>query len=273
MASTQSLPVEMLSSAFSLNGRSAVVTGAASGLGREIALCLARAGARVLASDIDSPGLETTCAEIREGGGEAWTQICNVADKAQVDAMADAALACLGSVGIWVNVAGRVLLAPVLETDAEAARQVLAVNALGVQFGCAAAGRVMQGHGGGVIVNISSGGGTLPVPGMATYCMSKAAVNQLTRVCAIELGPLGIRVNAVAPGWIETPMSSAVFRTPQGEIDPIAREAYVAQQRAASPLGILGSPMDVAFAVLYLVSDASRFVTGQVLTVNGGASF
>jgi len=102
--------------------------------------------------------------------------------------------------------------------------------------------------------------------------MSKAGVNQFTRVCAAEFGPLGIRVNAIAPRWIETPMGSDVFRNPDGEIDAERREAYLAEQRALSPIGITGTPMDIAQAVLYLASDASRFVTGQVLTVNGGVS-
>ena len=228
-------------SVFSLTGRCAVVTGAASGLGRSIAQCLALAGARVMASDIDAPGLEMTCALVRDAGGEAWPQVCNIAEQAQLAALADAAMVRFSRLDIWVNVAGMVLLAPLLESTPETAAQLMAVNALGTQFGCAEAGRVMKERG-GTIINISSGGGTLPVPGMSTYCMSKAAVNQLTRVCALELGTYGIRVNAVAPGWIETPMSSAVFRNADGQIDPAAREAYIAQQIALSPLGIAGTP-------------------------------
>jgi len=264
--------VTELAQTFSLEGRTAVITGAASGLGREIACVLALAGANTVLADVNRTGLTETAEMVRASGHAAHTQETDVSVSSELDALGDAAIAAFSRIDIWVNVAGTVILSPILDTDPKAAERLLAVNALGVQHGCAAAGRLMKERGGGAIVNISSAGGVLPVPGMSTYCMSKAAVNQLTRVCALEFGPFNIRVNAVAPGWIETPMGSAVFRDAKGEIDPEARERYLAEQRAQSPIGITGTPADIAYAVLYLVSDASRFVTGQVLTVNGGVS-
>ena len=121
-------------------------------------------------------------------------------------------------------------------------------------------------------MNVSSGGGDKPVPGLGIYGMTKAAVNSLTWTSAAELGAHGVRVNAVAPGWIDTPMGTELYRDSEGRIDPALREQVLAEMKRQSPLGLLGRPSDVAFALLYLASDASRFVTGQILRVNGGES-
>ena len=110
------------------------------------------------------------------------------------------------------------------------------------------------------------------MPGIAIYGMTKAAVNSLTWTSAMEFGPYGVRVNAVAPGWIETPMSAELYRDSSGRIDPVLREKVRREMAIKSPLGLLGRPSDIAFALLYLASDASRFVTGQILPVNGGES-
>jgi 3-oxoacyl-[acyl-carrier protein] reductase len=130
----------------------------------------------------------------------------------------------------------------------------------------------MRALGGGSIVNVSSGGGSTPVPGVSIYGMTKAAVNSLTWTSAAELGPYGIRVNAVSPGWIETPMSRQMYCDEAGNADPARRQALIDHMKRVSPLGIIGEPSDIAFALLYFASDASRFVTGQVLNVTGGAS-
>lgn len=140
---------------------------------------------------------------------------------------------------------------------------------MGPYWGSVAAARVMAGKGGS-IVNISSGDGAKALPGIGLYGMTKAAVNSLTWTSADEFGPLGVRVNAIAPGWIETPMSRDLFRDETGEVSARLQEKVRADMAANSPLGILGYPSDIAFALLYLASDASRYVTGQVLTVNGG---
>ena len=158
-----------------------------------------------------------------------------------------------------------------METDPERVARVIAVNMMGTYWGCAAAGRAMRALGGGAIINISSGGGSHPSPGVSIYSMTKAAVNSLTLTSAAEFGPYGIRVNAVSPGFIETPMSSAMFRNVSGEIDSAKRQAVYNEMIRRSPIGLIGHPTDIAFAILYLASDASRFVTGQILSVDGGA--
>ena len=262
-----------LAQAISLEHRVAVITGAASGFGAEAARLFARAGARVVLADINEAGAMATADEVRAAGGEASVMHTDMANRDAVDALAEAAVKEFGGLDVWLNIAGVSVWKPIFETSPADAERILAVNTMGVYWGCAAAGRAMQAHGrGGAIVNISSAGGASPVAGLASYCMSKAAVNMLTKVCALEFGPFGVRVNAVAPGWIDTPMAATMYKNAAGEVDPAIREAVLKEQAAASPLNILGEPSDIALALLYLASDASRFVSGQVLTVNGGVS-
>ena len=130
----------------------------------------------------------------------------------------------------------------------------------------------MRPHGRGSIVNVSSQGADSSPPGVSVYAITKAGVNALTRSAAKEFGAFGVRVNSVAPGWIETPMVSYRFRNDSGEIDPEKRDVVRRQFAQVSPLGLTGVPRDIALAILYLASDASRFVTGQVLRPNGGTA-
>ena len=261
-----------IEAAFSLDGKLAVVTGAGSGLGREAARLFAAAGARVLASDIDAAGLAVTAGLIGDAGGDVLTRKADASRPEEMEALAGFAVAEAGALDIWLNCAGVSYLHSMLETDPAQAGRTVAINMMGPYWGCLAAARVMAGRGGGAIVNISSGGGAKPLPGIAIYGMTKAAVNSLTWTAVAEFGPLGIRVNAVAPGWIETPMAQDLFRDETGAINPDLAEKVRAQMQESSPLKLLGKPSDIAFALLYLASDASRFVTGQVLAVNGGES-
>jgi 3-oxoacyl-[acyl-carrier protein] reductase len=119
-------------------------------------------------------------------------------------------------------------------------------------------------------VNVASSGGETPIPALSAYAIAKAGVMQLTRVAAAELGPLGIRVNSVAPGYIESPMTGRDWIGPDGTVDAEKRAETIAPVQARSPLGMIGETADVAWAMLYLASDASRFMTGQVLRPNGG---
>jgi 3-oxoacyl-[acyl-carrier protein] reductase len=260
-----------ITNAFSLEGRIAVVTGAASGLGREAARLFARAGADIVLADLDEAGLEETAALVREAGGNAFVRLVDVADRDAVEALADAAQREAGGLDIWINSAGVTLWAGVIETTREAAERVIAINMMGTYWGCAAAGRAMQAQGrGGTILNVSSTAGDSPVPTLSVYGMAKAGVNQLTRVCAKEFGGFGVRVNAVVPGWIDTPINTSMYRDAAGGLDLDKREAVLAQMRAMSPLGLTGEPSDIGFALLYLASDASKYVTGQLLRVSGG---
>lgn len=124
--------------------------------------------------------------------------------------------------------------------------------------------------GSGSIINLSSAGAESPAPGLSIYSMTKAAVNALTRTAASEFGPYGIRVNAVAPGWVDTPMGLHRIAGKSGEIDSAERASFIEQRAAISPLGIAGTPRDIALAILYLAADASRFITGQIIRPNGG---
>lgn len=261
-----------IAAVFSLEGKVAVITGAGSGIGRETARIMALAGARIIAADIRAEGLEATSEMIRSAGGDVSSRTLDVASREEIEALADAGRAETGQLDIWVNCAGISPLHTILETDPEVAERTIAVNMLGTYWGCMAAGRVMNECGGGSIINISSSGGAKPVPNLAIYGMTKASVNSLTWTAASEFGPMGIRVNAVAPGWIETPAMDVLYKDNEGKIDPALREEIHARMAASSPLGRIGNVSDIAYALVYLASDAGRFVTGQVLRVNGGES-
>lgn len=261
-----------ISAAFALDGKVAVITGGGSGIGREAARILSLAGARIVAADINPEGLEVTCQTIRSAGGTVSGHRLDVASRDKVEALADIALAETGRLDIWINCAAIAPLHTILETKPEEAQRTIAVNMLGTYWGCMAAARIMSKTGGGSIINISSAGGAKPVPNLAVYGMTKAAVNSLTWTAAAELGPMGIRVNAIAPGWIETPAMQVLYRDASGCVDPVLREKVHADMAASSPLGRIGRVSDIAYALVYLASTAGSFVTGQVLRVNGGES-
>ena len=258
--------------AFRLTGRVAVVTGAASGIGRETARVLSAAGAKLVVSDVNAAGLAETAALIRETGGNVLAASTDVACKSEVDALATSAVQEFGGVDIWVNAAGVLLYKDMLDIDENDLQRVVSINQFGVYWGSVAAARAMKESGGGSVINISSSGGDATQPGLSLYSMTKAAVNMITRSTAKEFGAFGVRANTIAPGWIDTPMASYRFRTPDGALDPERRQAVMDQLVKVSPLGLTGEPRDIALAALYLAGDASRFVTGQILRPNGGVS-
>ncbi|MEV6399340.1 SDR family NAD(P)-dependent oxidoreductase [Streptomyces sp. NPDC051907] len=248
--------------AYDLTGRTAFVTGAASGIGRAAALLLAEAGAAVHCADLDEKGLDETRELIAESGGEAHVHPLDVADRAQVRA---AVAAAGGLVDIVAAIAGIMHTSSVLETRDEDLDRVLAVNFKGVLHTCQETARAMIAAGSpGSIVTMASGAVDAAQAGLLCYSAAKAAVVQLTKTLATELGPHSIRVNAVAPGWVRTAMTD--------RHDAELQHQTEAGMVRMSPLRRVGEPEDVAHAVLYLASEASSFTTGQILRPNGGVA-
>ncbi|MCU1484277.1 MAG: short-chain dehydrogenase/reductase [Actinomycetia bacterium] len=259
-----------LAAAFSLDGRTAVVTGAAMGIGRQTAITYAQAGATVVLGDRSEAGLAETAAAIEAVGAKAVVVPTDVSVKSLVDDLARAAVKATGRVDVWANVAGIIRNSLIVDTTEEDLDAIVAVNLKGVYWGTAAAGRVMAASKRGSIVNVASAGGEMPAPTLSVYGMTKAGVIQLTRTAAAEMGPNGIRANAVAPGFIETPMTKRVWTGADGSVDEAKRAEVLGLRGAQSPLSTTGDPEDIAYAMLYLAADASKFMTGQVLRPNGG---
>lgn len=259
-----------LAAAFSLDGRTAVVTGAAGGIGRQTAVTYAKAGAAVVVADRSEGALAETAATIEGLGAKAVVAPTDVSDKAAVEDLARAAVKATGRLDVWANVAGIIRYSPMVSVTKEDFDAIVAVNLEGVYWGTATAGRVMTAAKRGAIVNVASTGGEVAAPGISVYGLTKAGVIQLSRAAASEFGPNGIRVNVVAPGFIETPMTTSLWTAPSGEVDEEKRSQVLGARAGQSPLGITGEPEDIALAMLYLAADASRFMTGQVLRPNGG---
>ncbi|MFG3718155.1 SDR family NAD(P)-dependent oxidoreductase [Streptomyces massasporeus] len=247
--------------AYDLSGRTAFVTGAASGIGRASALLLAEAGATVHCADRDAEGLHETATLIKDGGGTARTHTLDVTDRAGLRR----ALGSCARLDALAAVAGIMHSSPVLETRDEDLDRVLNVNFKGVLYACQEAARLMIDRGtGGSIVTMASGAVDAGGPGLLCYGAAKAAVVQLTKTLATEVGRYGIRVNAVAPGWIRTPMTDRHDSETQAHTESVMARM--------SPLGRVGEPEDIAHAVLHLASDATAFTTGQIIRPNGGVA-
>jgi 3-oxoacyl-[acyl-carrier protein] reductase len=258
--------------AFDLTGRVALVTGAASGIGRASAERMAEAGATVVCADRDAEGATVTARRITVAGGQADSVSLDVTDAEEVDAVVQGAVERHGRLDVMANVAGIIHTSTVLETQESDLDRILAVNLKGVFFGCQSAGRVMVAQGSGSIVNMASAAIDQPAPRLAPYGMAKAALVQLTKVLATEIGPIGVRVNAVAPGYIVTGMTNRAWVAEDGTEDEEAKAAVTAQMAKGAPLRTVGEPDDIAYAVLFLASDASKFMTGQILRPNGGVA-
>jgi 3-oxoacyl-[acyl-carrier protein] reductase len=258
-----------LESAFSLAGRTAVITGAANGIGRQAAITFAMAGASVVIADVKDD-LSETARLVAELGGRVTARSTDVRDKHEVDALAQLAIDTYGGVDVWANVAGIIRYANIVDTTEETLRSVIDVNLIGVYWGIAAAARAMSGRGRGSIINIASAGGDVPAPRISVYGLTKAAVMHLTKTAAVELGEYGIRANAIAPGFIDTPMVSPYWTRDDGTVDDKAKADTLRSRASGSPLKATGHTTDITYAMLYLASDASQFMTGQTLRPNGG---
>ncbi len=242
----------------SLGGRTALVTGGGRGIGREIALELARGGADVAINYLVEPDLaEATAADLAAAGVRSAALPGDVGNAVDVSRMMDEVVARFGRLDILVNNAGVQTWTPFLDVTEDEWDLVIRTNLKGCFLCTQAAARHMRSHG-GAIVNIGSGCNKVPFPGLAAYTASKGGIEMLTKVTAVELAAHRIRVNCVAPGAIE------IERT-RREMDD-----YASTWGAVTPLGRVGLPEDVARAVRFLASDDSGFVTGQTLWVDGG---
>jgi 3-oxoacyl-[acyl-carrier protein] reductase len=258
-----------LTDPFGLNERVAVVTGAGSGIGRSTARVLAAAGAFVVCADVNAAAATATAEGI---GKTAVAAALDVTDRAAVFALIENTAAEQGRLDILCNIAGIIRTGKVVDVPEEDLDAVLDVNFKGTFHACQAAARIMSAGGGGSIVNTASGAVDTAQPEIMSYSVSKAAVVQLTHNLAAEVGRYGVRVNAVAPGLVRTAMTGRHYLLPDGSIDEAARATAEKPLRRMSPLGMIGEPEDIAYAVRYLVSDAARFVTGQILRPNGGVA-
>lgn len=251
-----------------LDGKVAIVTGAASGIGRGIAQRFVAEGARVVIGDVETERGEEVAATL---GGAALFHHSDVSDPHQVGALVAAAVEAFGGLHVMVNNAGiSSPLRRLLDDDLADFHRVMGVNVLGVMAGTRDAARHMADHGGGSIINITSIGGIQAGGGVMIYRASKAAVIQFTKSAAIELAHHDIRVNAIAPGSIPTP----ILGKSAAGMDPKQLEQFEARirqgMREDRPLKREGTPDDVAEAALYFATDRSRYVTGTVLPVDGG---
>ena len=252
-----------MSIAIDLSGKGALVTGSGAGIGREVARWLARAGARVVVHDVRAPQGEAVVAEIRGDGGRADLLVADARDDDALAALVDDAAAVLGTLDIAVNNIGMMSTQrPDAAANLDGAhwRDILDQNLVLTALAGAAQARVMAATGGGVIVNVSSGESTRPAPFLAAYGAAKAAINHLTATMAVELGPRGIRVNAVAPGTTLTERVAEAFD-----------DDHLAAIVASTPLQRMTEHDEVARLVVFLASDLARCVTGQLLLADAGA--
>ncbi len=247
-----------------LEGLSVVVTGGASGIGRESALLFGGAGARVAISDINRSEGEAVCSLVTEAGGTAIFVETDVSDQRQVARLIDETVKHFGGIDAIINIAGTQTAARVTECTLEQWQAVMAVNATGCFLTAKYGVPHLIKRGGGGIVNVASLAALNGAPGMGAYSASKGAVVALSRSLAAELGEFRIRVNAVCPGWIDTAFNDAAIDMMGGTAE---RDAMI---RRSVPLQRQGTADEVARVLAFLVSNDSSYITGQAIVVDGG---
>ena len=258
--------------AFDLTGRVALVTGAGSGIGRTSAEVLAGAGATVVCADIDAERAAETARAIVAEHGKAESAQIDVSQRGAADTLVGHVVERHGGLHVMCNIAGIMIDSSIIDVDPDEFDRILGVNLKGVLYGCQAAGKMMVAQGGGSIINMSSTAVLAPSPGIGPYAICKAGVAQLTQSMAVEVGKRGVRVNSVAPGFVPTNMTARYYTNEDGTVDEAMKEAVLSPMARHVPLRRVGLTTDIAYCVLYLASDASSYVTGQMISPNGGAS-
>ncbi len=255
-------------SRFSLEGRVAIVTGGGRGIGKAIAQCFAKAGARVAITSRKMNDLEATAAEIEAFGGVAFPVQSHLGKMEEIEKMVNTVAGKFGRVDILVNNAGASpAMGSVLESDERLWETIMNLNLKGLYFTSQSVARIMKEQGNGKIINISSIDGYKPEPGVSVYSISKAGVRMITKAFAMELAPFNIQVNTIAPGAISTKMlDSHWFHLP-----PEEAQKEKAAMAKATPMGRIGVPDEIAGAAIYLASDASSYTTGAEILIDGGA--
>lgn len=250
----------MKSALFQLAGRTALITGGGSGLGRAISIGFAEAGARVAVADISIENAVETATIIKAQGGEAFAERLDVTRRSEVETLTSKLLQRWDSLDILVNSAGRAIRGTALDYKEEDWTAIIAVNLTGTFFCCQAAGRQMAAQRRGKIINLASIGGFIAYPGSIAYLASKGGVVQLTRGFAVELAPYNVQVNAIAPSLFDTPMVAST------RSDAESHKYFMDR----TPAGRKGRPEEIAGAAIFLAADGSSMVTGHTLAVDGG---
>ena len=248
----------------SLKGKTALVTGGSRGIGREIAILFAAAGAEVAVVSRKAAGVQAVADEISAMGGRSLAVAAHARKPEQLEKMVRTVVDHFGRIDILVNnAATNPGMGSLLETETALFDQIMETNLRGYFIVSRQVGRIMRRQREGVIINISSAAGVSPAAGLGPYCISKAAINMLTKALALELGPYNVRVNAIAPRFVKTGFSQALWTD----------EALMEKEFARVPLKRIGTAPEMAQSALYLASSAAGYMTGHVLVINGGAFF
>jgi NAD(P)-dependent dehydrogenase (short-subunit alcohol dehydrogenase family) len=244
-----------------LKNKVAIVTGASKGIGKGIAMSFAKEGASVVLASRSLDVLETIAQDIKKTGGEAMAVSVDVRKVESINDMVKKAVDRYGRLDLLVNNAGITMGGPSEDISPENWRIAIETDLSGVFFACQAAARVMMAQGGGGIINISSVYGILAAPKRAAYCASKAAVNELTKVLAIEWADRKIRVNAIAPGYVRTELVQDVINKGAISLEAIKKR---------TPQGRIGEVEDITELAIYMASDESSYMTGSIVNIDGG---
>jgi NAD(P)-dependent dehydrogenase (short-subunit alcohol dehydrogenase family) len=246
---------------YGLGGKVCLITGGAQGIGEACVRLFVEDGARVVFVDIHKAKGEALQAQLQQQGHDVLFMACDIGSKAEVESLLSKVIERLGQIDVLISNAGIFKAAPFLEVTEADFDEVLRVNLKGAFLIGQAVARVMKTQGGGAIVHMSSVNGVLAIPEIASYNVSKGGLNQLTRAMALALADSGIRVNAVAPGTIATELANKAVLTSEE-----ARQKILGR----TPMKRLGNPAEVAHVVAFLASDAASYITGEVITVDGG---